>query len=224
MQPYFFPYLGYFQLINSVDIFIVYDDVNFKKRHWISRNRILLQERAHRLTLNLTKSSQNKKINEIEIIGNHEKLIKTIYHSYRKAPFFSKNFSIIQEILENDERNLAKFLFNSIVLMMKILGIQTELLFSSQISYNRTLNGQGKILDICSQLGADFYVNLFGGISLYNHEAFSKKGVKLQFLKCIPLEYRQFNCKFIPHLSIIDLLMHNSTKRIRELLYSFKLV
>lgn len=224
MQPYLFPYLGYFQLINAVDHFVVYDDVNYINRGWINRNFILGKGEAQRITLSLNGASQNKKINNITINDDREKLFKTIQQNYSKAPMRSKIIPIIRDILFYDENNLAKFLFNSLVLISNYVGIQVKWHVSSTLKKDNSLKGDKKILSICEELGASQYINLPGGRTLYEKEDFSAFGIELLFIKQKNATYRQFEEGFTPNLSFLDVLMFNDRDECLSLLEEYDLV
>jgi len=224
MQPYLFPYIGYFQLINAVDTFVIYDDVNFIKQGWINRNRILLNGSDFMFNIMLKGSSSFKKINEIEIAGNHLKLITTIEQSYSKAPYFSDAFPLISNILLNNETNLARYLSKSLIEIIKYLGIQVSILISSEIEKDASLKGDDKVINICNQLKATNYINAIGGQELYSKEKFSENGLVLNFIQTKPIVYKQFKDPFIPWLSIIDVMMFNSPEAISEMLNQYKLV
>jgi len=224
MQPYFLPYIGYWQLINTVDTFVIYDDVNFIKKGYVNRNSILNAGHRQRIILELIGASQNILIKEIEVGRNRGKILKSIDHAYKKAPEFEKVFPLIQIILDNPEKNLAKFLGNSIKMIVEYLGIDTKIIYSSDIEKDNNLKAQAKILDICQRLGASQYINAIGGKELYIQEAFKNKGIELNFLQAELLEYKQFNNKFIPHLSIIDVMMFNSKETIPNMMKSYKLL
>lgn len=227
MQPYFFPYMGYWQLLNVVDKYVIYDDVNYINRGWINRNRILLNSKDKMITLSLKEVSQNKLIKEIELLNNEkerEKLLKTISQSYKKAPFYDEVYPLIEEILNFKEINLEKFLENSIKKIIEYLEIDTTILISSEIEKDNMLKGKNKILDICKNLGASEYYNAIGGQELYSYEEFNKEGIKLKFLKSGNIEYKQFKNEFIPNLSIIDVMMFNSKEKIKEFLNNYTLI
>lgn len=224
MQPYLFPYIGYFQLINAVDSFVIYDDVNFIKQGWINRNRILLNDRDFMINIILKGASSFKKINEIEIAGNNQKLIKTIEQSYRKAPCFLEVFPLISNILLNEETNLARYLSNSISAITEYLGIQASILISSEIKKDTSLKGDEKVISICKELLATNYINAIGGQELYSKEIFSENGLILNFIKTKPIVYKQFKDPFIPWLSIIDVMMFNFPEAITEMLNEYELV
>lgn len=224
MQPYFFPYIGYWQLINAVDIFVIYDDVNYIKQGHINRNSILVENKAQIITLEVLSASSNKLINEVQIGNNAKKLLKSIEQAYRKAPEYRKVFPLIQGILENPEKNLAKFLGNSIKKISAYLEIDIIILYSSDIEKDNNLKAQNKILDISQRLEIFHYINTISGEDLYDKEAFKIKGIEFDFLQTEPVEYRQFKNEFVPYLSIIDIMMFNSIDTIKEMLNSYELV
>lgn len=224
MQPYLFPYIGYWQLISAVDMFVIYDDVNFIKKGYINRNNILVNKKPYCFTLELLGASQNKLINEIEIGINRGKILKTIEMAYKKAPFFKNVFPIIEEILNQEEKNLAKFIGYSLIKISKFLGIDKKFIYSSGIEKNYTLKGQDKIIDICKRLNTKIYINPIGGQELYSKEIFKANNIDLFFLKPIIVEYKQFDNEFIPYLSIIDVMMFNSVNEIKNMLKSYELI
>ena len=117
MQPYFLPYIGYFQLMAAADKFVIYDDVNFINRGWVNRNRILLDGRAHSIVIPLQSASQNRRINEIELVSERSwrsGILKTVRHAYGKAPQFENVFALVSNIVNFDEDNLSKYLFNAL--------------------------------------------------------------------------------------------------------------
>ena len=226
MQPYFFPYIGYWQLINAVDRFVIYDDVNFINRGWINRNRILINGEPGFIRLHLSTSSQNKLINETLVINDlsqNKKLLRTVSENYRRAPFFNNAFSIIEDIIMQEELNLAKYLEFSIRQICEYLQITTELIVSSDIIKDDSMKGQEKIISICNLLKADVYINAIGGKELYTPESFRKKRVNLRFLKTGETKYSQYNDVFVPCLSIIDVIMHNSVDEVRKMLLDYSL-
>ncbi|MFX4284298.1 WbqC family protein [Aliarcobacter butzleri] len=224
MQPYLFPYIGYWQLINAVDSFVIYDDVNYINKGYINRNSILSNEKSQQFTLELIGASQNKLINEIEIGNNSKKLLKTIEMSYKKAPYFEIIFSIIEDIFHQEEKNLAKFIGYSLQKIANYLDIDTKFIYSSHIEKDNTLKAQDKILDICNKLEATTYINAIGGQELYSKEIFQEKKINLNFLKTELIKYKQFNNNFVPYLSIIDILMFNSVIEIKKIIYKYELV
>jgi hypothetical protein len=224
MQPYIFPYIGYFQLIKAVDTFVIYDDVNFIKQGWINRNRILYNGRETMFNIILKGSSSFKKINEIEVVYDAHKLITTIEHAYRKAPYFSEIYPLLTDIFLFKEINLARYLVNSLNVTIKYLGIKASILLSSEIKKNSLLKGEDKVIDICKQLKATNYINAFGGQKLYSKEKFAENGLILNFIKSKPIIYTQFKNKFVPWLSIIDVMMFNSQASISEMLEQYEIL
>ena len=224
MQPYLFPYIGYWQLIDAVDIFIIYDDVNFIKQGYINRNNILQQQRSHLFTLELIGASSNKKINDIKIGGNSNKLLRTIKQNYSKAPFYKDVFPVLEDILNNEEKELSKFLGFSLVKIAKYLNIDTKFLYSSDIKNDKTFKAQDRLIEMSKILNATGYINSIGGIELYDKEVFSQNDINLSFLKTHEISYKQFNNEFIPNLSIIDILMFNSKDKIKNMLNQFQLI
>ncbi|MBN1037798.1 hypothetical protein DVW12_03625 [Clostridium botulinum] len=227
MQPYFFPYIGYWQLINAVNKYVIYDDVNFIKGGWINRNRILMNSEAKMINMQMNGASPNKLINEVEVSGNqvyNRKLLKSIESCYKKAPYYSSIFPIIENIITQDEKNLAKYLEYSIRKVCEYLSIDTEVIISSKINKNNDLKGQDKVIEICKVLGADEYYNVAGGQDLYSYKDFSSEGLKLSFLKTESVEYKQFNNEFVSSLSIIDVLMFNSKEDVKNMLQQYELL
>lgn len=227
MQPYFFPYIGYWQLLNVVDKYVIYDDVNFIKGGWINRNRILIDGKAVYFNIQMSGASPYKLINQIQINNNEiniKKNIKTIYMAYHKAPYFSEVYPIIEEILKLQTDNLSKYVIESIKLITKFLNIETEILISSSIKKNNELKGADKVIDICKLLKATKYYNAIGGKNLYSFDKFNKNGIELVFLKSNNICYRQFNNEFVPNLSIIDVMMFNSKEKIKTFLDEYTII
>ncbi len=224
MQPYFLPYIGYFQLIKAVDKYVIYDDVNFIKGGWINRNRILLNGSISMINVPMIGASPYKKINEIQVGTNKEKVLLTIKQAYCKSPFFINVFPLINEIIRFDSNNLALYITNSIIRIAEYLKIKTEFILSSQITKDNDLRGQDKVITICKLLGATSYYNAIGGLELYNKEDFSFENISLNFIKTNLIEYQQYNNEFIPFLSILDVLMFNSVEEINVMLNNYELI
>jgi hypothetical protein len=224
MQPYLFPYIGYWQLINAVDTFVIYDDVNFIKGGYINRNNILQNGNSQLITLELIASSPNKRINEISIGNNSNKLLRTIRQNYSKAPFFQDVSPMLEEILNNEQEELTKFLGSSLVKISKYLNIETKFLYSSDIKNDKTFKAQDRLIEMSKILNATGYINSIGGIELYDKEVFSQNDINLRFLKTHKISYKQFNNEFVPNLSIIDILMFNDKEQIKEILTMNELI
>lgn len=227
MQPYFFPYIGYFQLINSVDKFVILDDVSFIKKGWINRNYILVNSKPCLFTIPLVKPSQNKLINETEIAFEtnwKKKFLKTIETGYVKAPFFSEVYGMLSLIMESGQNNLSKFIQLSLKEIKTYLGLNTAIVESSVTYSNSHLKGEQRITDICRKENSQVYINLPGGTELYSKSNFLREGIDLYFIKSDRIEYRQFENEFAPSLSMIDVMMFNSKERINKFLNSYELV
>jgi hypothetical protein len=224
MQPYFFPYIGYFQLIQLVDVYVIADDLNFIKNSYIKKNSILENGAPTLLSLELIGASQNKLINEVEVGKNTDKLLTGIQRRYAKAPYFKDVFPLLQTILLTQEKNLARFLGESLIKISDYLDIETKFLYSSEIEKNNDLTFDARIIDICKSVGSDHYINAIGGKELYSKDDFAREGIKLNFIDTKEIEYKQFDKEFVPNLSIIDVLMFNSKEETKELLQQYELV
>lgn len=224
MQPYLFPYLGYFQLIHLADTFVVYDDVNFIKNGWINRNRILNQGKPLWLTLPLEKASVHQKISQTKVSYRPEKIYKTLSQSYRNAPYFNDCIDIIMAPLTTGEAKIANLCFDSLNIISNYLSLNTKIVRSSNLQSTHTLSGQDRVIAICNNLNTKTYLNGIGGEALYNKATFLEQGLRLNFLEHKPVAYPQFDHPFLSNLSIIDILMFNSKKDIQEMLESYQLI
>jgi hypothetical protein len=229
MQPYIFPYIGYFQLLSAVDTFIIYDDVQYIKGGWINRNRILVGGQPMLFTVPLVAPSPNRKICEIDIDPSlkwKNKLLQTIKQSYARAPYFEPTFSLLERVLDsNSPKTISDLVRLSIAEVVTYLTINVNIIPTSACYGNQHLRSQERVLDICSIEKASDYTNSIGGKVLYNSKDFLREGVNLHFLQPNLSPYRQLNKgEFIPGLSLIDVLMNNSVQEIKKMLLDFKLV
>ncbi|MEO7311360.1 MAG: WbqC family protein [Chitinophagaceae bacterium] len=222
MQPYFFPYIGYFQLINAVDEFVVYDNIKYTKKGWINRNRILHNGKDEYVTLSLKNDSDYLNVVNRELSSEWDKdrvkILNKIKSSYHKAPHFNEVYPLVENCLAYDDPNLFRFILNSLTETMKYFSIDTHIVISSTIDIDHSLKSDDKVIAICKALKADTYLNPIGGMELYHNEKFTAAGVKLQFIKTSSFEYQQFGNSFIPFLSIIDLMMFNEKNQLHSLL------
>ena len=221
MQPYLFPYIGYFQLINAVDKFILFDDVNYINKGRINRNFILNDSSPMLFTLPLKKPSQNKLINEIELSDSgsfSRKFLKSLKHSYVKAPYFEPVMKMLADIFNSERINLSDFIHYSLIIINEYLDIKSVIIPSSSIYENNSLKGSDRIIDICKKEKADTYINLPGGTGLYSAEIFLENGITLKFIKSREIIYKQFKIDFIKNLSIIDVMMFNSKDKVNKYL------
>lgn len=211
MQPYFLPYIGYWQLLNSVDVFVVYDDIQFTKKGWINKNQFLLNGKATIFSLPLKSASNYLDVREREISDTFslesKKMIRRVENAYRKAPFFNEGFDLICSVLEHPEKNLFSFILNSIEVLKNRMSIKAEIIVSSELKIPRSLKGQDRVIATCKKLGAIEYVNPIGGLKLYSNQDFDSEGITLLFQKTCNLQYPQFSHTFVPNLSILDVIM-----------------
>jgi hypothetical protein len=226
MQPYLFPYIGYFQLISAVDKFVLLDDVHYINKGWINRNTLLVNGKVILFTIPLEKASQNKLIKDIKISFDKnwkETFIKTIECAYKKAICFDAVFPLLKEIIFLDEELISKLVYYSLKKILDYLGIKTNLIASSVVYDNAELKAQHKIIDICVKERADYYINAIGGKELYDRNVFEQAQLKLVFIRPVLKAYNQLNPEFMPGLSIIDVLMHNTPQQVNQLLNEFVL-
>lgn len=228
MQPYFFPYIGYWQLLADADTFVIFDDVNYINRGWINRNRILVNGEARYFNIPLKGASQNLLINEIELEGSlkeTEKLLKQVEFAYKKAPQFQNVFPVFEQCIRSEERNLARFLGETLAAVSGYLGIKTKLVYSSELEKDPSVRGQQKVLACCKALGATEYRNPIGGTELYDKALFKENGIDLYFLKADDdIVYPQFGAPFVPFLSMLDVLMFNDIPTVQAFLKRYTLL
>ena len=211
MQPYFLPYLGYFQMINAVDEFVFYDDVNYIKGGWINRN--FLEDGL--FTIPLIKSSSFKKINEIEVNWTSREIIKLekrIKQNYSKSPNFKAVFQIIESIFDEKPRLISDLCSDSVVKFSKYLNIDTKFTTSSELKYKKLGAKESTLIGLCKQLNASHYINPIGGIDLYSKKTFKDHDIKLSFIKGMASK------------SILDACMKNEKKQIILHLDNYELV
>ncbi len=220
MQPYFLPYIGYWQLISAVDVFVVYDNIKYTKKGWINRNRFLLNGKEAVFSLPLKKDSDFLDINQRVLAGSFDRkdLINRFREAYRKAPQFSAVMPVIEEIIRFPSNNLFEYIFHSIGKICGFLEISTPLVVSSTVDCDHSLKGAERVQAICKALGADTYINPIGGTELYSKEDFKNKDLGLFFLRPLAFEYEQSGNAFVPCLSILDVLVFNSTQTVREMI------
>jgi GNAT superfamily N-acetyltransferase len=227
MKPYLFPYPGYFGLISSCDKILFYDDVNFIKKGWIHRQKILVHGESYMFTIPVKKISQNKFINEIELLKDEKsilKILKTIETSYKKAPYFNDVYPIIKKVLLSNYSMLDDLVIFSITQVCEYLNIP--------INWERSSTAEGttcglerstRLMQITKNQGFSNYINV-GPSLLYTKEQFKDGGVNLFFNKYNVKEYKQFNDQFISHLSSIDFLMFNSKEECKKLILNYQVI
>ena len=225
MQPYFFPYIGYFHLIAAADIFVFFDDVQYIDRGWSNRNRILVHGKAHTVTLPVKSAPRENAYSEREYCLDQieRSILKPIRFNYAKAPQFSSVMPLIEEILSYPSPNVARFNANLVEKVSRLLRLTTDFRFSSEIEVGANLKAQDRIIAVTSAIGAARYINAAGGQSLYSKEAFDAAGIDLKFIQSEMVPYAQFSDDPVVGLSIIDVLMFNSVDAILEKLWMWNL-
>ena len=224
MQPYFFPYIGYFQLIAQSDVFVVQDAVQYIKGGWINRNRILDNNGdAVWITLPVAAASHRLEIWEREFRlydGNAQRIVRRIENAYLKAPNFQKVMPLIHEIMKLGEPNVAAFNTRLLQSIAVWLGLRARFVRSSELLIAPGLKGQARVIELCRRLGASHYLNPIGGRDLYEGGVFRNNGFSLGFLETT-IEPREPG---FPYLSIIHTLMTESAASISGLLPRYRIL
>lgn len=225
MQPYFWPYLGYFQLLYAVDQYVIYDNIKYTKKGWINRNRYLCEGQAKYFTIPVAKGSDELDICERKVAEafDRRKLKAQIQAAYSKAPYFEQTFPLFCECIDCMEENLFCFLYNSVKRIADYLEIHTKIIVSSDLQIGHEVRGKDKVLAICRKLQADTYINPIGGKALYQKQEFARQGVQLHFLEMEEIPYPQFGAPFVGSLSILDVLMFQSREQAIRMLERYKL-
>ncbi len=228
MQPYFFPYIGYWQLIQAVDTFVVYDNIQFTKKGWFHRNNILLNGKKSLFTIPIKNDHYSLAVRDRMLSDDSakriERIIVQIENRYMQAPYFNEVFPLIKDIFNFNEKNLFDYIYNSIQRVVGYLEIDTKIILSSTLDIDHQLKSVEKVIAINKILHADHYINAIGGQELYNKDSFFVEGITLNFLNTEIVEYKQFNNEFVPYLSIIDIMMFNSKDEIKEMLSRYVLI
>lgn len=227
MQPYFFPYIGYFQLIRSADKFVFYDDVAFIKQGWINRNNILINGRAHLFSIPVSNISSFETIRDTRISYKVDwtgKFLRMIDSAYRKSPFFKDVFPLISALADERPEFISGLAKKSVRLVFDYIGQPVNFQDSSSPYENSALKAQERIIDICKKENAKTYLNPIGGQRLYDRKSFSDENLELFFVKPVIGEYRQLGNPFVPGLSMIDILMFNSPEEITRMICNYELI
>lgn len=217
MQPYFLPYIGYFQLIASCDLFVVYDNIKYTKKGWINRNRMLQGGADVMFSLPLASAPDHLDVDQRQLASapNPHKWLAQLKGAYRHAPHYAATLPLLEAIAACPETNLFRFLLHAIQATCRHIGIATTIRVSSSVPADHGLKGQERVLAICEALGARTYVNAIGGMELYARDEFKARGIDLCFIRARPLAYPQFGAPFVPWLSIVDVLMFNPVDTVR---------
>lgn len=222
MQPYIFPYIGYFNLIRSSNYFVFYDDVNYIKKGWINRNKVLINGEENIFTIPVKKASQNKLINEIFITDEQkelDKILKTIETTYKNAPFFDDVFPLIREIFEYPSKTISELAIRSIDACCKYMEIPFKWVKSSdKFNSSKGMPRADRLIQITKDAGYSHYINS-GPTELYNKDYFKSKGIHLHWCSAKNPEYPQSSNQkeFVSHLSIIDAMMNCPKDQLRKM-------
>lgn len=225
MQPYFLPYIGYFQLIQAVDLFIVYDNIKYTKKGWINRNRMLLNGADTTFSLPLKKDSDYLNVVQRELSPgfDRQKFLNQLKGAYSRASQFNAVWPLVERIVKYENNNLFHYIHNSIIEVCQYLDIKARICLSSEISIDHELKSQDKVIALCKAVQASIYINASGGIDLYSNEVFNEAELQLGFINPLPFKYEQLGNEFIPWLSIIDVLMFNHIDSIKRQLNQYEL-
>jgi hypothetical protein len=227
MQPYLFPYIGYFQLMAACDVFVVYDDAQYRRGGWINRNRILLNGAPRWFSLPVSKAPVETQIGAMRYLLNDEtlgELSERLAAAYRKAPHFESARNLFDEVMSFADDNVARFNAQSLRRISQSIGLDRTFVRSSELGRDTALKAQAAVVDICQRLGARRYVNAMGGTGLYDAASFAAAGIQLAFVKPEPQPYPQFGAEHVPNLSILDLLMFLEPAQIHAMLTQYSLV
>ncbi|MBR4826591.1 MAG: WbqC family protein [Bacteroidales bacterium] len=218
-QPYFMPYLPYWQLIDCADTFLVSDDYHYMKQSWIPRNRILVNGRWQYFRLEINDQSCHRLIRDTQLLPlDVTTKLRTLEMAYHKAPHFAEGYALCERVLSCKSLNLCEFLTASIKQVCDYLYITTRIAFTSDVPGNCELRKEERIYDFCRHFGADRYVNAIGGRQMYHVPEFAARGIRLEFLNSRIPPYKQFDDVFIPALSVIDAVMFLSREQLRDAL------
>jgi hypothetical protein len=224
MQPYFFPYLGYYSLIKKSDQFILFDTVQFIRRGWIERNRILKPvEGWQYVAVPLIKKELSTIICEMEIRNNEDwrgKLILQLAHYKKKAPFYRETLSVIQDAINMDTNSIVKLNENILKKTCEYFNIPLNISIFSEMNIEiEEVTHPGEwALNITKALNGKDYINPTGGVEIFKREQFTNADIKLNFLGNNLSSYNQHRSVFERGLSIIDVMMFNDPVAICKLI------
>jgi hypothetical protein len=227
MQPYLFPYIAYFQLMNAVDCFVSYDDVQYIPRGWVNRNRILSNGAPVWFSVPVASGPRHWTIAQRTYALTERRrtdLLRRLEGCYARAPFLAETMDIVREVLDSNDLSVAALNLRGLRVVARELGIGCEVVAASEIDVASELRGQDRILGICETLGAQRYINPIGGVELYSGDAFRERGMELFFLRTGEVRYDQRGGEFVPYLSILDLLMFQGAAGAAGYLGSYELV
>lgn len=236
MQPYLFPYLGYFQLMDCVDTYVFCGDLQYIKRGWVNRNRIFTDFRKREVqyfSFSVSKDIYTKKINQryyCNLKSDCNKLKNILFQNYKRALNFEEAYCVIEEAMKFQNDNVAYFNMHANYKIAEYLGIKTKItctdIIENEMFWNKfyQLDYENRAIFICHYFKEKYYINAIGGASLYHKNIFSAQDVELKFIKMDEIIYPQFQGPFISGLSIIDVIMHNKIQDVKQLLGKYQLI
>lgn len=231
MQPYFLPYVGYYQLINHVDLFVLFDDVQFIRKGWINRNRIVNADGGSSyINVPIQKCSLSTKIRDVRVKPGESwktKILSQCETSYRKkAPHYWKVSKLLSDGLNNDDFiNIVELNKRLLEISCKYIGIDTKIIISSEqgFDYSSIVNSGDWALEISNQLGAKEYINPISGREIFDKSKFQNANIDLRFIRSKPYNYEQHDT-FVPDLSILDLMMFNGEEELVRLVENYEVL
>jgi len=238
MQPYFFPYIGYFQLIDAVDTFCMYEHVTFRKKSWITRNRILDKGRLEPIFISIPVKGKSsfKSINDVSVNDSEDwkkSILNALFYNYKKAICFDETYSFIESLLSVKKESIHEYNSEIIIAISKWLGSTTKIIAKSDNLTEIELennpidknldNKTNRILMLCRRFQSSHYINPSGGVELYNKKDFEENGLQINFIKTEPISYKQWGNDCVQNLSIIDMMMHVPKTDIQQFLKSYSL-
>lgn len=220
MQPYWFPYIGYFQLIAHSDVFVIRDEVQYTKEGWINRNRFLVAGEPRWITLPVKRAPHRSRISEREYLLEQpevDRVARRLEEAYRSAPQFEAVRRLVTETMSYDTATVSAFNTNAIEAVLEFIGVDVEVLAASSLQLADGVGGEDRVIEICRRVNATRYLNPIGGRTLYSAERFADGGLELAYLTPGLTPYEQFGGPFVESLSIIDVLMFNDRRAVRAM-------
>lgn len=218
MQPYFLPYLGYYQLLGAADLFISYDTAQFIKNGWIERNRYLLDGEPKWFGIALEKSSHTLPIHDKRISQgfHYPQVLEKLKHAYRKAPYVQQVLPWLAQLLEQPASSIAELNLRVLRASCALIELDTPIIAASALAPGAGVSGQARVLELMAATGATHYLNPAAGAFLYEAEEFAKAGIELELLHAELSPYPQQGQDFVPGLSLLDALMFNPPELVGE--------
>jgi hypothetical protein len=227
MQPFFFPYLGYFSLMKHTDNWIVFDDIRYSNQAWGNRNRILKHPEGW-AWINVPVKDHKRETFYSNILIQNEinwkrKIINQFEYYKIHAPFYKDVLKIIQEVFSEDFSHLVDLNIHAMKKVCEYLKIDFKYTKFSEMNLGiNSVQHPGQwALEICKAIKSTNYVNPCEGHPIYDKKEYDDAGISLQFIINRVSPYDQKRAEFEARLSIIDVMMWNSVERVNELIDDF---